>query len=76
MYIGSMDQPNIQLARVKNMPELRGYQWGLRNPFTGQINNNNMSFDEDAAIIHKMWTGGVFILDSTRTLSLIPALLA
>ena len=26
MYIGSMDQPNIQLARVKNMPELRGYQ--------------------------------------------------
>jgi hypothetical protein len=35
LYIGSMDQPNIQLARVKGMPELRGYQWGLRNPFTG-----------------------------------------
>jgi hypothetical protein len=35
LYIGSMDQPNIQLARVKGIPELRGYQWGLRNPFTG-----------------------------------------
>lgn len=35
LYIGSMDQPNIQLASVKGSPELRGYQWGLRNPFTG-----------------------------------------
>jgi len=34
-YLGSMDQPNIQLARVKGMPELRGYEWGFRNPFTG-----------------------------------------
>lgn len=75
LYIGSMDQPNIQLARVKGMPELRGYQWGLRNPFTGQINNDNMSYDEDSAVIHKMWTGGVFILDPTRTMSIIPSVL-
>ena len=32
-----------------------------------------MSFDEDAAVIHKMWTGGVLILDPTRVVSLIPA---
>lgn len=76
LYIGSTDQPNIQLARIKGMPELRGYQWGLRNPFTGQINNDNMSFDEDSAVIHRMWTGGVFILDPTRTLSIIPSILA
>lgn len=75
LYIGSMDQPNIQLARVKGMPELRGYQWGFRNPFTGQINNSNMSYDEDSAVIHRMWEGGVFVLDPTRTVSLIPSIL-
>lgn len=75
LYIGSTDQPNIQLARVKGQPELRGYQWGLRNPFTGQINNDNMSYDEDSAVIHKMWNGGVFILDPTRTISIIPSIL-
>lgn len=29
MYAGDMDQPNIQLAKAKNSPEMRGYQWGL-----------------------------------------------
>lgn len=28
-YAGGMDQPNIQLAKAKNSPEMRGYQWGL-----------------------------------------------
>ena len=27
--IGSMDQPNIQLCRIKGQNEYRGYQWGL-----------------------------------------------
>lgn len=75
LYIGTSDEPNIQLAGVKGTPELRGYQWGIRNPFTGRINNENMAFDEDAAIVHKMWMGGVFILDPTRTLSIIPSIL-
>jgi len=75
LYIGSTDQPNIQIAKLKGVDEYRGYQWGLRNPFTGQMNNNNMSFDEDSAVVHKMWTGGVFILDPTRTMSIIPAIL-
>lgn len=76
LYIGTPDQPNIQLARLKGQDEYRGYKWGFRNPFTGQVNNGNMSTDEDSAEIHKMWVGGVFILDPTRTLSLIPAILA
>lgn len=76
LYIGTMDQPNIQLAKVRNMPEVRGYMWGLINPFTGQINNNNMSYEEDSAEIHRMWTGGVMVLDPTRTVSIIPAMLA
>ena len=73
--IGTMDQPNIFKCQVANRPEFRGYQWGFRNPFTGEVNNMNMSFDEDAAVIHKYATFGVCVLDPTRTLSLIPAVL-
>ena len=75
MYIGSTEEPNIQIAKIKGTDEHRGYQWGIRNPFTGQLNNPYMSHDEDSATVHKMWTGGVFILDPTRTMSLIPAIL-
>lgn len=35
-----------------------------------------MSYDEDSCVAHGMWTGGVFILDTTRVVSLIPAILA
>lgn len=75
MDIGTMDQPNIFKCAIKGQPELRGYEWGLRNPFTGQINNMNMSYDEDSAVIHKMAQFGVCVLDPTRTMSLIPAVL-
>lgn len=75
LYIGSTDQPNIQLAKVKNLDEVRGYMWGLRNPFTGAMNNPNMAYDEDSATIHKMSVLGVFILDPTRTMSIIPSIL-
>lgn len=75
LYIGSEDQPNIQLAKLAGQDEYRGYKWGFRNPFTGQVNNENMSTDEDSAEIHKMWTGGVFVLDPTRSISLIPSIL-
>lgn len=73
--IGTMDQPNIFKCAIKGQPEIRGYQWGLRNPFTGQMNNPYMSFDEDSAVMHKMATFGVCVLDPTRTLSLIPNIL-
>lgn len=76
MDIGTMDQPNIFKCAVKGDTEYRGYQWGIRNPFTGEKNNPYMSFDEDAAVIHKMATLGICVLDPTRTLSLIPAVLA
>ena len=74
-YIGTMDQPNIFKCKIKDDNELRSYQWGLRNPFTGQMGNPHMSYDEDSATIHKMATLGVCVLDPTRTLSLIPAIL-
>lgn len=76
MDIGTMDQPNIFKCTIKGETEIRGYQWGLRNPFTGQLGNPNMSWDEDSAVIHKMARLGICVLDPTRTLSLIPAVLA
>ena len=75
LYIGTMDQPNIFKCKVRGDEEYRGYEWGFRNPFTGQKNNPNMSFDEDAAVMHRMATLGVCVLDATRTMSLIPAIL-
>ena len=47
----------------------------VRNPFTGQMGNPYMPYDEDSATIHKMTTTGVCVLDPTRTMSLIPAIL-
>lgn len=75
MYIGTMDQPNIFKCKIKGQDEFRGYQWGLRNPYTGQIGNPYMSFDEDSAIYHRMATFGICVLDPTRTMSIIPAIL-
>jgi len=77
LEIGTMDQPNIFKCTVKGEPEYRGYQWGpFRNPFTGERNNPYASFDEDAAVIHKYATLGVCVLDPTRTMSIIPSILA
>ena len=74
--IGSMDQPNIFKCAVKGMEgDMTSYEWGLRNPWTGQIGNPYMSHDEDSATIHKMTTTGICVLDPTRTMSLIPAIL-
>jgi hypothetical protein len=75
MDMGTMDQPNIFKCKIKGQDEFRGYQWGLRNPFTGQVGNPYMSFDEDSAVIHRMATLGICVLDPTRTMSLIPAIL-
>ena len=48
--LGDSDQPNIFKCTVKNQPEFRGYQWGIVNPYTGQTNNNFMSYDEDSKL--------------------------
>jgi hypothetical protein len=75
MYMGTMDQPNIFKCAIKGKSEYRGYQSGFRNPFTGQTDITNMSYDEDSATVHKYATLGVCVLDPTRTMSLIPAVL-
>lgn len=75
MDMGSTDQPNIFKCAIKGNPEYRGYEAGMRNPFTGAYNNDYMSHDEDSATIHKMTTFGVCVLDPTRTMSFIPSIL-
>ena len=74
-YIGGKEEPNIQLATVKGLEEVHGMQWGFMNPFTGQVNNNNMSWDIDGAAYHKKATLGAIVFDSTKCLSIIPSLL-
>ena len=74
--IGTMEQPNIFKVAVEGQEgDITGYEWGFRNPFTGAIGNDHMSHDEDSATIHKYTTTGVCVLDPTRTMSIIPAVL-
>lgn len=75
MDIGSMDQPNIFLCKIKGENEVRSIQPGIRDPWTGKQSVDYASNDEDASTIHKMTTFGVCVLDPTRTMSIIPAIL-
>lgn len=75
MDIGSTDQPNICLCGIKGQHEIRGYEPGIRNPFTGEVNIQYMAHDEDSTTVHKMATFGVCVFDPTRTMSIIPAIL-
>lgn len=70
---GSTESPNIFKTAIKGEPEYRGFQSGMRNPYTGAMNNDYMSFDEDAAVMHRQATLGICVLDPTRTASFIYA---
>lgn len=77
MYIGTAEEPNIQIAKVRGLEDLRGYSSGpFANPFTGQTSINYASTDEDSAEFHMKTTLGVCVYDPSRTASLIPTLLA
>ena len=74
--MGSSVNPNIQKCKIKGHPdEWRGYEAGMRNPFTGAWNNDCMTNDEDAAIIHKMADSGIVVWDPTRTMRIMPDIL-
>lgn len=70
--MGVTQSPNIFKCTVAGYSETRSYQWGPRNPWTGQWGNPNASWDEDSAEVHLMGCMGVCVLDPTRTVSLIP----
>lgn len=73
--LGTAEQPNIFKTAIKGNPEYWGWQYGLRNPYNGSRNNPYMSFEDDKAIMHRMTTLGVCILDPTRTMRIMPTLL-
>lgn len=69
LYIGDMDEPNIQKIKVKGEEELRGYKGGIRNPFTGR-RGGEMQHMEDSAIMTAMVSTGSMVKDSSRTATL------
>lgn len=74
--MGSSVEPNIQKCKINGHPdEWSGYEAGMRNPFTGAWNNDNMSNDEDAAVLHKMADSGIVVWDPTRTVRIMPDIL-
>lgn len=73
--LGSSNEPNIFKCRLKGQYEIRSIQPGIRDPWTGKTNVEYASNDEDASTIHKMTTFGICVLDPTRTMSIIPAVL-
>jgi hypothetical protein len=74
--VGTSVTPNIQKCKIKGHPdEWVGYESGMRNPFTGAWNNDHMTNDEDAAVIHKMADIGIVVWDPTRTVRVLPAIM-
>ena len=74
--LGSSVSPNIQKCKINGHPEeARGYEAGFRNPFTGAWDNDHMSNDEDAAVIHKYADSGIVVWDPTRTMRIMPDIL-
>jgi hypothetical protein len=74
LYIGSMEEPNIQKIKVRGDDELRGYMAGIRDPFSGR-RGGIMQLMEDSATMTAMCGTGAMVKDSSRTLTLKPAIL-
>lgn len=75
LFIGPMEEPNIQKIKVRGDDELRGYKAGIRDPFTGR-RGGVMNHMEDSATITAMLGTGAMVKDAYGTASLIPAVLA
>jgi len=78
MDIGTIEgEPNIQKAMVTGNEEVRGWEAGLRNPFTGAPNTDLMANSVDGSTYHRACFGiGAIVRDPSRTASLIPSILA
>lgn len=75
--IGTIDgEPNIQKAMVKGAEDIRGWEYGLRNPFPDAPEFAVMSNAVDGSTYHRAFQGGAIVRDPSRTASLIPSILA
>jgi len=75
LYMGTEEEPNIQKVET-NQGEIRGYLAGMRNPFTGELNNTYMGTMEDSATYTRYGHLAVTVLDPSRTATMLPSLLA
>jgi len=74
LYIGSMEEPNIQKIKVRGDDELRGYMAGIRDPFSGR-RGGVMQLMEDSATMTAMCGTGAMVKDPSRTMTFKPAIL-
>lgn len=74
LFIGSMEEPNIQKIKVKGDDEMRGYMAGIRDPFSGR-RGGIMQTMEDSATITAMCGTGALVKDPSRTATLKPGIL-
>ncbi len=75
LYMGSQEEPNIQKIAIKGMEDIRDYQAGFRNPFTGQVGGGTMGRMEDSATLTGYCMLGAMVKDPSRTASLVPTIL-
>lgn len=74
-YIGNESTPNIVRLGTK-MGDIRGAQSGFRNPWTGERDNMNMGYTEDSATYTRYTSLGACIIDSSRTATILPTMMA
>ena len=74
LFIGSMEEPNIQKIKVKGDDEMRGYMAGIRDPFSGR-RGGIMQTMEDSATVTAMCGTGAMVKDPSRTATLKPGIL-
>lgn len=75
LFIGPMEEPNIQKVKVQGSDELRGYYAGIRNPFTGR-KGGEMQLMEDSATMTALVEGvGAMVKDAGRTATLKPSII-
>jgi len=75
--IGTVNgEPNIQKVAQRGMEDIRGYEPGLRNPFSPTDQMSVMSTSTDGYTHHRMWIGGVMVKDPTRCLVIKPQIAA
>ena len=75
LFMGSTEEPNIQKIAIKGMEDIRDYQAGFRNPFTGEVGGGNMGRMEDSATLTGYCMLGAMVKDPSRTASLVPTIL-
>ena len=72
----SNGEPNITKVAQSGYEDIRGYEPGLRNPFSLEKKMNIMSTSTDGYTQHRMWIGGVKVADPTRCMVCKPQIAA